>query len=82
MFRVFLKIPLLPYPSLQSCIFPASFFDVYITGFENINLLRVFKWLCWIRLKEGAFYISGDFLQGFGCIFVFQIPEFAAILDF
>eukprot|EP00924_Labyrinthula_sp_SR-Ha-C_P006485 snap_masked-scaffold_80-processed-gene-0.6-mRNA-1 protein AED:1.00 eAED:1.00 QI:0/0/0/0/1/1/2/0/79 len=79
MSRVLLKIPLVPYPSLQLCMFQP---DVYIAGFEDIGLLRVFKWLCWVRLKEGVFYISGEFFQGFRCIFVFQVPEFAAILNF
>eukprot|EP00924_Labyrinthula_sp_SR-Ha-C_P004460 snap_masked-scaffold_1-processed-gene-0.25-mRNA-1 protein AED:1.00 eAED:1.00 QI:0/0/0/0/1/1/2/0/82 len=82
MLQASLRIPPVPYLFLPLCMFPASFFDVYITGFESIGLFRVFKWLRWIRLEEGAFYISGDFLQGFGCILVFQIPEFAAILDF
>eukprot|EP00924_Labyrinthula_sp_SR-Ha-C_P015192 snap_masked-scaffold_9-processed-gene-10.45-mRNA-1 protein AED:1.00 eAED:1.00 QI:0/0/0/0/1/1/2/0/63 len=63
-------------------MFPASSFDIYISSFEDVGLLRVFKWLCWIRLEEGAFYVSGKFVQGFGCIFVFQVPELAATLDF
>eukprot|EP00924_Labyrinthula_sp_SR-Ha-C_P010087 snap_masked-scaffold_40-processed-gene-1.23-mRNA-1 protein AED:1.00 eAED:1.00 QI:0/0/0/0/1/1/2/0/82 len=82
MLQVSLRIPPVPYPYLSLCMFPASFFDVYITGFEGIGLFRVLKWLRWIRLEEGAFYFSREFVQGFGCIFVFQVPEFAAILDF
>eukprot|EP00924_Labyrinthula_sp_SR-Ha-C_P002366 snap_masked-scaffold_16-processed-gene-1.50-mRNA-1 protein AED:1.00 eAED:1.00 QI:0/0/0/0/1/1/2/0/82 len=82
MLQVSLRISPVPNPFLSLCMFPASFFDVYITGFESIGLFRVFKWLRWIRLEEGAFYISREFIQGFGCIFVFQVPELAAILDF
>eukprot|EP00924_Labyrinthula_sp_SR-Ha-C_P002705 snap_masked-scaffold_13-processed-gene-4.35-mRNA-1 protein AED:1.00 eAED:1.00 QI:0/0/0/0/1/1/2/0/82 len=82
MLQVSLRIPPVPYPFLPLCMFPASFFDVYITDFEGIGLFRVSKWLRWIRLEEGAFYISRELVQGFGCIFVFQVPELAAILDF
>eukprot|EP00924_Labyrinthula_sp_SR-Ha-C_P014717 snap_masked-scaffold_85-processed-gene-0.0-mRNA-1 protein AED:1.00 eAED:1.00 QI:0/0/0/0/1/1/2/0/66 len=56
--------------------------DAYIASFEDVSFLRVFEWSCWIMLEEGAFYISREFVQGFGCIFVFQVPELAAILDF
>eukprot|EP00924_Labyrinthula_sp_SR-Ha-C_P012238 snap_masked-scaffold_10-processed-gene-0.63-mRNA-1 protein AED:1.00 eAED:1.00 QI:0/0/0/0/1/1/2/0/82 len=82
MLQVSLRILPVPCPFLSLCMFPASFFDVYIASFEDVGLLRAFKWLCWIRLEEGAFCISREFVQGFRCIFVFQVPELAAILDF
>eukprot|EP00924_Labyrinthula_sp_SR-Ha-C_P013628 snap_masked-scaffold_5-processed-gene-8.48-mRNA-1 protein AED:1.00 eAED:1.00 QI:0/0/0/0/1/1/2/0/83 len=83
MFRVSLKIPSVLYPFLQLRTFPASsFVNVYITSFEDVSLLRVFKWSSWIRLEEDVFYVSRKFVQGFGCIFVFQVPELATILDF
>eukprot|EP00924_Labyrinthula_sp_SR-Ha-C_P009908 snap_masked-scaffold_21-processed-gene-2.32-mRNA-1 protein AED:1.00 eAED:1.00 QI:0/0/0/0/1/1/2/0/59 len=59
MLQVSLKIPPVLHPFLQLCMFPASSFDVYISNFEDVGLFRVFKWLCWIRLEEGTFYISG-----------------------
>eukprot|EP00924_Labyrinthula_sp_SR-Ha-C_P016606 snap_masked-scaffold_6-processed-gene-8.34-mRNA-1 protein AED:1.00 eAED:1.00 QI:0/0/0/0/1/1/2/0/82 len=82
MLQVSLRILPVPYPFLSLCMFPASFFDVYITSFEDVGLLRVLEWLCWIRLEEGTSYISRKFVQGFECIFAFQVPEFAATLDF
>eukprot|EP00924_Labyrinthula_sp_SR-Ha-C_P004211 snap_masked-scaffold_3-processed-gene-17.24-mRNA-1 protein AED:1.00 eAED:1.00 QI:0/0/0/0/1/1/3/0/116 len=40
--------------------------DVYVSSFEDVSFLRVFKWLYWIRLQEGVFYVSRKFVQGFG----------------
>eukprot|EP00924_Labyrinthula_sp_SR-Ha-C_P008964 snap_masked-scaffold_2-processed-gene-7.55-mRNA-1 protein AED:1.00 eAED:1.00 QI:0/0/0/0/1/1/2/0/82 len=82
MLQASLRIPPVPYLFLPLCMFPASFFDVYITGFEGIGLFRVFKWLRWIRLEEGAFYISREFVQGLSYILIFQVPELAVVLDF